>query len=183
MQWDYYLNVYSLPFSAHQVPSSVESDGLTQVSSAPSGPRLSAGRPWMPQQLKVHMGSGVAPGRAYCSVPVCRPEARGAAGRHTSEGSGRRCARIRGQKVFLASRMMCTSRTSWGPRAIPNCKCQCPGSLWRESRELALCCSQPCYVRCRTLNWGSGREREAGVRKISEIFSTLVFSSNRTFLI
>lgn len=41
----YYLNVYSLPFSAHRVPSSVESDGRTQVPSAPSALRLAAHRP------------------------------------------------------------------------------------------------------------------------------------------
>lgn len=43
--WYYYLNVYSLPFSAHHVPSRAESDGPTQVSSAPSGPCLAAGGP------------------------------------------------------------------------------------------------------------------------------------------
>ena len=43
--WYYYLNVYSLPFSAHQVPGSVESDRRTQVASAPSAPCLAAGRP------------------------------------------------------------------------------------------------------------------------------------------
>lgn len=52
------------------------SDGLTQVESAPSGPLHSAGKAWMVQQLKVHMVSGVAPGRAYCSMPGCGPRGR-----------------------------------------------------------------------------------------------------------
>lgn len=41
----YYLNVYGLPFSAHRGPSSVESDGRTQVPSAPSALRLAAHGP------------------------------------------------------------------------------------------------------------------------------------------
>lgn len=73
--------------------------------------------PCMVRQLKVHLVSGVAPGRAYCSLPSAGPEAGGAAGRRTSERSGHRCARIRGQKVFLAFGMVWPSRTGRGPRS------------------------------------------------------------------
>lgn len=100
---------------------------------------LQAG-PCMVQQLKAHMVSGVAPGKAYCSLPVCRPEAGVAARRHTSEWSGHRCAQIRGQKVFLASGMPWPSKTSWGPRSHSELQMSVPSNIQKIYPPHSLLC-------------------------------------------
>lgn len=142
---------------------------------------LQAG-PCMAQQLKAHMVSGVAPGKAYCSLPVCRPEAGVAARRHTSEWSGHCCAQSEGRRCSWPLGCPGLPRLVGDQEAIGNCKCQCPATSRKSTLPIPF--SQSLQGRWGILSWPGGRKHSCGESRTPKSQSGVltVESSNLAFL-
>lgn len=121
-------------------------------------PVLLPAGPCMVRQLKAHLVSGVAPGRAYCSAPVCRP------------GGWHHC---REAHIWAERPPLCQNQRAHGVLGLqdalafqdqsgttePYCIANVSAEATSRKLTLLFTWSRPHWARWRILNWQGNRKQ------------------------